>query len=111
PDANTKIERKDDSPDFIGTAFSYKNGRFKRDAYIKDKKVHQQQMDSMKQAEAFLSGANYTLKYTFPREIKKVSNEAATFSEDKKTVILQKPFLEYLKNPDILDLEVELEDN
>ena len=109
PDANTKIEQKDDSPDFIGTTYSYSNGRFKRDAYIKDEKMHQQQMDSMKQAEAFMGGANYTLKYTFPRKIKKVSNEEAIFSEDKKTIILQKPFLEYLKNPDVLDLEVELE--
>ena len=110
PDANTQIERKDDSPDFIGTAYSFENGIFMRDAYIQDERQHQQQMDSMKQAEAFMGESNYTLKYTFPRKIKTASSNDATFSEDRKTVILQKPFLEYLKNPDVLDLEVELEE-
>ncbi|MDP2688446.1 MAG: hypothetical protein Q8O62_14605 [Aequorivita sp.] len=111
PDANTEIKKEEDSPELIGVKYSFKKGIFKRDAYIKDEKMHQQQVDSMKQAEAFMGGSNYTLKYTFPKKIKKTSNPEATFSEDKKTVKIEAPFIEYFKNPDLLDLEVELENN
>lgn len=109
PDANTKIKTEKDSPEIIGVNYSFEKGVFKRDAYIKDEKLHQQQVDSMKQAEAFMGGSNYTLNYTFPKKIKKASNPDATFSEDKKTIRVQAPFIEYFKNPDLLDLEVELE--
>ncbi|SRX54238.1 hypothetical protein [Aequorivita sp. CIP111184] len=108
-DSNTEIKKEEDSPEIIGVNYSFKKGVFKRDAYIKDKIAHQQQIDSMKQAEAFMGGSNYTLNYTFPKKIKTISNPEATFSEDKKTVIVQAPFMEYFKNPDLLDLEVELE--
>ncbi len=109
PDPNTEIKKEEDSPEIIGVNYSFKKGVFKRDAYIKDKIIHQQQVDSMKQAEAFMGGSNYTLNYTFPKKIKKTSNPDATFSEDKKTIRVQTPFIEYFKNPDLLDLEVELE--
>jgi hypothetical protein len=109
PDANTEIKKEEDSPEIVGVNYSFEKGIFKRDAYIKDEKLHQQQVDSMKQAEAFMGSSNYVLKYTFPKKIKKTSNPDATFSEDKKTVSIQAPFLEYFKNPDLLDLEVELE--
>ncbi|CAM3310992.1 hypothetical protein [Aequorivita lipolytica] len=109
-DSNSQETKKEeDSPEIIGVNYSFKKGTFKRDAYIKDKKMHQQQVDSMKQAEAFMGGSNYTLNYTFPKKIKKTSNPEATFSEDKKTVSIQAPFIEYFNNPDLLDLEVELE--
>ncbi len=109
PDSNTEIKKEEDSPEVVGVNYTFKKGVFKRDAYIKDKKLHQQQVDSMKQAEALMSGSNYTLKYTFPKKIKKTSNPEATFSADGKTVTLQQPFMEYFKNPDVLDLEVVLE--
>lgn len=103
---------KDDSgTDFMGVQFSFEKGVFKRDAFIKDEKLHQQQIDSLKGSEAFMSGVNYTLKYTFPRAIKTSSSEDATYSLDKKTITLQKNIIEYFKNPDLLDLEVKLEDN
>lgn len=111
-DSNSQqTPKEEDSPEVIGVNYSFKKGVFKRDAYIKDEKIHQQQVDSMKQAEAFMGGSNYTLNYTFPKKIKKTSNPEATFSEDKKTVTVQSPFMEYFKNPDLLDLEVELENN
>lgn len=111
PDANTEIKKEEESPELIGVKYSFKKGVFKRDAYIKDERMHQQQVDSMKQAEAFMGGSNYELNYTFPKKIKKTSNPEATFSEDKKTVKIEAPFIEYFKNPDLLDLEVELENN
>lgn len=110
-DANTEVKKEEDSPEVIGVNYSFKKDVFKRDAYIKDKIMHQQQVDSMQQAEAFMGGSNYKLNYTFPKKIKKTSNPDATFSEDKKTVTVQAPFIEYFKNPDVLDLEVELEKN
>jgi hypothetical protein len=112
-DSGVKTEEtkeEEDSPQVVGVDYSFKNGIFKRDAYIKDEKMHQQQVDSMKNAEAFMGNAKYTLKYTFPRPIKKSSAEDASYSLDKKTITVQRGFLEYFKNPDVLDLEVELED-
>lgn len=103
------VNKKKESPEIIGVNYFFENDIFKRDAYIKDEKLHQKQVDSMKQAEAFMAGSNYTLKYTFPKKIKTTSNPDATFSADKKTLILKKPFLEYFKNPDVLDVEVEFE--
>jgi hypothetical protein len=107
--SNSQEGPKESSPEIIGVNYSFEKGIFKRDAYIKDKELHQQQVDSLKQSEAFMSGSNYTLKYTFAKKIKKTSNAEAAFSEDRKTVTVEKPFLEYLKNPDLLDLQVELE--
>lgn len=104
------LEKKEEPADeLIGVKYSFEKGIFKRDAYIKDKAMHQKQADSLQQAEAFMGGSNYTLKYTFPKKIKKTSNPEATFSADKKTVMVQTPFIAYFKNPDLLDLEVELE--
>ena len=110
-DSNSEGSKTESSPEIIGVKYSFEKGIFKRDGFIKDEKLHQQQVDSMKQAEAFMGGSNYTLKYTFPRKIKIASNAEATFSDDKKTITLQKPFMEYFKNPDVLDLEVQLESN
>ena len=109
-DSNSGMKKEENSPEVIGVNYSFKKGVFKRDAYIKDEKQHQQQVDSMQQAEAFMGGSNYTLNYTFPKKIKKTSNPEATFSADKKTVSVEAPFIAYFKNPDLLDLEVELED-
>lgn len=104
-----RMSNEKDTPEIIGVNYSFENNIFKRDAYIKDKRLHQQQVDSLKQAEAFMASSNYSLKYTFPKKIKKTSNPDATFSADKKTVTLKKPFIEYFKNPDLLDFVVELE--
>ncbi len=108
---NNQSEEDDgeEEPELVGVSFSYNKGVFKRDAYIKDKEAHKKQIDSMKQAEAFMGGMIYKLKYTFPKKIKKSSVKDATFSLDGKTIELQRTFLEYMKDPDVLDLEIELE--
>lgn len=108
-DSDEENEKEEASPEIIGVNYSFEKGIFKRDAYIKDKRLHQQEVDSLQQSEAFLGTVMYSLKYTFPQPIKKVSDPAATLSIDKKTLTLSKPFVEYFKNPDLLDLEVELE--
>lgn len=95
--------------DAVGVKYSFENGVFKRDAYIKDQAAHKKQMDSLGSAEAFASGIKYKLNYTFPRKIKKSSVTDATYSLDGKTIVVERSFLDYLRDPDVLDLEVELE--
>lgn len=97
------------SNDLIGVRFSFANNTFKREGYIKDKIAHQQQMDSLKPMEGFFGTSLYTLKYSFPKKITKISNSDAEISSDKKSVRIEAGFLEYFENPKILDLEVELE--
>jgi hypothetical protein len=93
----------------IGVRYEFKKNIFKRDSYIIDEVAHQTQMDSIGAVEAFLSGVEYTLEYTFPRKIKSTSIEDATFSLDGKTIEVRRKFIDYMKNPDVLDLEVKLE--
>lgn len=107
--SDVQVGNDDDSGGIVGVSYSYKKGIFKRDAYVRDKAKHKVQVDSMKQAESFMSSAIYKLKYTFPRKIKKVSVKDATFSLDGKTLEFERSMIEYMKDPDLLDLEVELE--
>jgi len=93
----------------IGVSYSYKKGIFKRDAYIIDVEKHKIQEDSMASVASFMSGMTYKIRYTFPRKIKNAKVEDATYSMDGKTIELQRSFITYLKNPDVLDLEIELE--
>lgn len=102
-------EGDEDSDDVIGVAYSFENNKFVRDAYIKNKEVHKQQIDSMQSVEGFLGASVFSLNYTFPKRVKKTSNPKAVIKDDRKTVTLQAPFIDYYKNPDVLDIEVELE--
>lgn len=108
---SNEIVKPDDEKqsEIIGVNYSFKNGIFKRDAYIKDQTKHKAQIDSLKQTEAFMGAMEYKIKYTFPRKIKNASVEDATFSLDGKTLQFQRSFVAYMKNPDVLDIEVELE--
>jgi len=108
-DSETTINTDPKSSGAIGVSYYFKKGKFTRDAYVKDKEVYQTQIDSMKSAEAFMSSMMYKLKYTFPRRIVKASMEDARLTMDGKTIEIEVSMLEYLKNPDLLDLEVELE--
>ena len=104
-----EAKKEENSPEVIGVNYSFEKGIFKRDAYIKDRLLHQKEVDSLIQAESFLAGTNYSLKYTFPRPIKMASDPKAVISVDRKSLSLKKSFVDYFKDPDILDLEVELE--
>ena len=54
--------------------------------------------------------STYKLNYHFPKPIKSVSNETAMFSADRKTVTIEYGFMDYIANPEALNLEVVLED-
>ena len=108
-DANPEEGSSESEPELIGVKYSFKKGVFTRDAYIKDKERHKAQVDSMKQTEAFMGEMMYKLKYTFPKKIAKSSVEDATYSLDGKTIVIERRFIDYFKNPDVLDVVVELE--
>ena len=107
--SDTTVDSDPESGGVMAVKFEFKNGKFTRDAYIKDKEKHRAQMDSLKDAESFMGSMTYRLRYTFPRKIVKSSVEDAKYSMDGKTIEVQRTFLEYLRDPDVLDLEVELE--
>jgi len=64
PGNESSGEKSDDSPEpeLLGVSYSFKRGVFKRDAFIRDEEQHKVQMDSMKQAESFMSSMKYRLK-------------------------------------------------
>lgn len=90
--------------------YAFAKNTFTRTAKIIDEALFQKSLDSLQGAEMFLSGSTYTLKYHFPKRVKSTTLEEATFSADGKTLIYEVSFLELMKNPSLLDLEVELED-
>src|SRR5690606_14645874 len=89
--------------------YSFKKGVFKRKTKIIDKELYQEALDNIGKAEIMFASSIYVLNYHFPRPIKSVSDENALFSADKKSFKLGVSFLEYLKNPEVLNLEVALE--
>nr|WP_299388084.1 hypothetical protein [Allomuricauda sp.] len=91
-------------------SYSFGKNTFTRKAKILDQALFQQSLDSLQGAEMFLSSSTYTLKYHFPRRVKSANVETATFSADGKTLFYEVGFMDLMKNPNILDLEVELED-
>ncbi len=102
-------EEKEEEPEIVGVTYAFKNGIFKRDAFIKDKAAHKKQIDSLQSAKAFMEDISYTLKYTFPKPIKESSAEDAMYSLDRKTVQVTRKFIDYMTDPNVLDLEVVLE--
>lgn len=89
--------------------YSFNGERFNRHTTIIDEELHQRSIDSLDQANMFLAGSTYTLKYHFPKKIKSVNKENAMLSADGKTLTLEADYMSYMKDPKILDVEVELE--
>lgn len=89
--------------------YTFKGNTFSRKAKIVDEELFQQGLDSLAGAEMFLSGSTYTIKYHFPKRVKTTNLEEATFSADGKTLIYEMPFLDLMRDPTALDLQVELE--
>ncbi len=89
--------------------YSFEDGKFKRITEIIDEQKLKQSLDSIAQMKMFLASSTYKLNYHFPKKIKNISAEKALFSQDGKSFTLEVGFMEYLENPKILDVEVELE--
>lgn len=58
----------------------------------------------------YFEEAYYNVKLTFPKAIKSVSVEGAEISKDRKTVTYKANWIDYLKNPKLLDAKVEFVD-
>ncbi len=90
--------------------YSFSGNTFSRTITVVNQELFQKGLDSLAGAELFLSGSTYTFKYHFPRRVKKVNVEGATFFMDGKTMIYEVDFLNMMKTPDKMAIEVELED-
>ena len=109
PNSQQQPAQMSNSDDATQVSYSFNKNKFTRTAKIVNEELFQQKLDSMQGAEMFLSGSTYTLKYHFPRKVKSTTAEGATFSVDGKTMIYEVDFLDLMKNPALLDLEVILE--
>lgn len=98
------------SQESIKVNYSFENDVFKRNAFIADPELYKSELDSLEGMEMMLSGTLYKIKYSFPKKIKSSTQPQATFSLDGKTISFQAEYIEYIKNPDLLDIEVVLED-
>ncbi|RCW94147.1 hypothetical protein DFQ08_101955 [Winogradskyella arenosi] len=91
-------------------SYAYDGRLFERKAEILDAEKHQQALDSLGKSEMIFASSKYKIEYHFPKAIKSFSKEGAMYSLDKKTVSFEVGFLEMLKNPELQDIEVVLED-
>ena len=89
--------------------YSFKKNKFKRETVILNQKMFKKSIDSLASAEMFLSSSIYTFKYHFPKRVKSTNIKEATFSMDGKTMIHKVNFLDMMKDPESLLIEVELE--
>lgn len=94
--------------DFIGVEYMFARNKFTRRGYIKDAAKHKVQLDSLKNIEGFFATSTYKLHYTFPNEISSFSNPQAKIAKNKNSIQLQVPLLDYLRDPEVLNLEVTL---
>lgn len=99
-------------PPGLPTAVNYNfdGHSFTRAIEILDQDLFAKSLDSLQGAEMFLSSSTYTFKYHFPRKVKSTNAEGATFSMDGKTMIYEVNFLDMMKKPESINIEVELED-
>lgn len=91
-------------------SYSFKNGIFKRSVEVIDKEIQKQIIDSLGPASMMFGNSKYKLNYHFPRKVKSVSNDKAMFSADGKTVIIEYGLMDYMTNPEVMNLEIILED-
>ncbi|MBC3757863.1 hypothetical protein H7U19_05565 [Hyunsoonleella sp. SJ7] len=91
-------------------SYSFNNGVFKRNVKVIDKEVQQQMKDSLGEAAMMFANSKYKVNYHFPRRVKSVSNDKALFSADGKTVIVEYGLIDYMTNPEVMNLEIVLED-
>lgn len=104
---------QNESPKFgesTSVTYRFDAGTFSRRSVITDSVLHRQRLDSLEGASMFLESSTYTLKVHFPRRVRSANSQEATLSVDGKTLTREVDFMEYLQNPAILDLEVELEE-
>lgn len=95
--------------------FSYDGNTFSR-TLKKDYKQSTEDIEALDKEIAEMGDAkdmfgtmSYTLVYHFPRAVKSVTNDKATISEDGKTVTVKMNFIDMIKSPETMTLDVVLE--
>lgn len=90
--------------------YYYDGKKFTRNAVMNKNLKTNAKSDSLKSSyEMIYKSSNYILRYHFPKKVKKISNEKASFSEDRKTITIEYPFDEYMNNPEKLNFEIDFE--
>ncbi len=90
--------------------YSYDGKKFTRKATVDKNALKNAEKDSLADSYKMIyESSKYVIKYHFPKPVKKVSNEAALYSEDRKTITIEYPFNEYMDNPDKLNFVVEFQ--
>lgn len=96
--------------------FSYDGKTFSR-SLKKDYKQSPEDIEAldaeiaeMGESKEMFEAMSYTLVYRFPKKIKSVTNDNAMVSDDKKTVTLKMNFIDMIKSPEAMTLDVILED-
>jgi hypothetical protein len=90
-------------------SYGYDGKKFTRKATenkIKKENIITIDQEAVDMLKTFLESSTYKIEYHFPKAVKKISNEKAVFSEDRKSITLEYPFYEYMDNPDLLNIEV-----
>ena len=117
---------KDNSPlgEFMGNensnvAYTFTDGGFSRTTTIKlldeetDEAIDElfdETDESNQQFIEYFEGSFYNVKLTFPKVVKSIDIEGVEFSDDRKTVTYKTSWVEYLKNPKLLDVNVKFVD-
>lgn len=66
--------------------------------------------ESNQQFLEYFEGSFYNVKLTFPKAVKSIDIDGAEFSDDRKTVTYKTNWVDYLKNPMLLDVNVKFVD-
>ncbi|MDO6596064.1 hypothetical protein Q4512_04000 [Oceanihabitans sp. 2_MG-2023] len=69
-----------------------------------------EEIGQMGDSKEMFEAMSYTLVYNFPKKIKSVTNKNAVISSDKKSVSLKMNFIDMIKSPEAMTLDVELEE-
>ena len=95
--------------EFSELKFTLNNNVFKRTTVITDQDGYTNALNNLGDMESMYAESNYTLNYYFPKKIKSISNSNAVLSKDKKSFSLTFEFVDYIKDPEAMNLEVILE--
>lgn len=96
--------------------FSYDGKTFSRslkkdyEQSSEDLEALNNEISEMGESKEMFESMSYTLIYNFPKAVKSVTNKNAEISNDGKTVTLTMNFIDVIKSPELMTLDVVLED-
>ena len=103
---NEKKKEDEGMPSTADVDYLFDGKTFERKVTLKD--MSEDELEKMGQASSFMEGGIYKVIYHFESKIKNVSFKGAQISSDKKTMSIEVPMDSLIKNPKLLDFEVNL---